>query len=155
MDQRKPKKTRSYGESPNDVRTSKLSGGALESTGSGRRSSLSDRHRSGRVLGKGRKEDAEVRVSRDISSTADQDEKLSGKVQAFIRGDGKPQSGYVSQPARAIRPCYPLRNVSVDLSPEHEAFPSLYDLVTVSIDHVLKNSWLNLQWYRLTSTSRW
>lgn len=115
MDQRKSKKTRSYGEPPQDARTSKLSGGPIIATGSGRRSSLNDRNRSTPLFVKSRKEDAEVCAGGDNLRTADQDLKLSGNLQAFVRGDGKPQAGHVSQRPQALRPSHPSRNVSADL----------------------------------------
>ncbi len=112
MDQRKSKKTRSYGESPHDARTSKLSGGPLKATRSGRRSSLSDRNRSESLIAKGRKEDTEVRASGHSSRTKDQDVDVSGQLQTSVWEDGCPQPGHGPQQSQVLRPCQPSRTVS-------------------------------------------
>ena len=124
MDQRKSKKTRSYGEPPHDARTSKLSGAPLKATsGSDRRSSLSDRSRSTPLVVNNWKEDAEVRASGDGPRTAEQYVKLSGKTQAAAQGDANALPDHVSQRSPTLRPGHPSRNVSFDLSWVHEPFP--------------------------------
>lgn len=154
MDQRKSKKTRPYGESTHDARTSKLSGGPLKATRSGRRSSLGDRNRSASVIVNGRKEYVEVSASGDSSRTKDQDVKLSGKSQASVLGEGHPRSGHVSQRSQDLRSCQLPRNVSAGLFRCNEAFPE--SLPSSDILLVMpRKSWLNLQCYRVTSTHRW
>jgi len=154
MEQRNSKKTRPHGESTPDARTSKLSGGPLKATRSGRRSSLGDRNRSASLIVKGRKEYVEVGASGDSSRTEDQDVKLSGKSQASVLGEGHPQSGHVSQRSQDLRSCQLPRNVSAGLFRCNEALPESLS----PSDILLMMPWdimAELQCYRVTSTHRW
>ena len=117
MDQRKAKKTRSYGDPFHDTRPSKPSATQSKAPGSGRRSSMNERNGSPSLIAQRGRGEVEIDTTRNSSKPVHRDSPVLEDFQSSDGNVGNSQSIDASERSQALRPCRMPRNVSTLLVP--------------------------------------